>query len=198
MRTLSTLAAGCAAALLWAAPASALAVFKVALSGANEVPPVVSPATGAGTLTLLPVGPDYFLAYDILVGDPLDFVGPGGEPEQVVGMHIHAAPAGVNGAVIFNILADDDLSLDPGAPGGTRVTGLWDDADGGDIDVFAAALLATAPGRDTGYYVNVHTAAHPAGEIRGQITATPVPAALGLMGAGLAGLGLMARRRRGG
>jgi MYXO-CTERM domain-containing protein len=44
------------------------------------------------------------------------------------------------------------------------------------------------------YYVNVHTTLFPGGEVRAQLTQVPEPAAAGL--AGLAALGLLARRRR--
>jgi hypothetical protein len=45
-------------------------------------------------------------------------------------------------------------------------------------------------------YVNIHTLAHPGGEIRGQITALPVvPEPATMAGLGI-GVGLLALRRR--
>lgn len=51
------------------------------------------------------------------------------------------------------------------------------------------------------WYINIHTAAFPGGEIRGQViqaiaTPIPIPAALGLFGAGLASLAFLRRRKQ--
>jgi hypothetical protein len=47
-------------------------------------------------------------------------------------------------------------------------------------------------------YLNIHTDRYPQGEIRGFMVAAPIPepATWGMLGMGLAGLGMMARRRR--
>jgi hypothetical protein len=46
------------------------------------------------------------------------------------------------------------------------------------------------------YYINIHTAANGAGEIRGNLTAVPEPSILGLAGLGLITLGLRRQRKR--
>ena len=57
-----------------------------------------------------------------------------------------------------------------------------------------AALIAGILSGQT--YFNIHTANFPGGEIRGQLSQTPVPAGLVLLSSALLGLGLILRRNR--
>ena len=66
----------------------------------------------------------------------------------VIAAHIHSGPAGTNGPVVVPF----NPSLGPGCTTVTRELAL--------------AILHNR----SGYYVNVHTSLHPAGEIRGQLT----------------------------
>ncbi len=66
----------------------------------------------------------------------------------VIAAHIHSGPAGTNGPVVVPF----NPSLGPGCTAVTRELAL--------------AILHNP----SGYYVNVHTPLHPAGEIRGQLT----------------------------
>ncbi|MGH9362160.1 MAG: CHRD domain-containing protein, partial [Thermoanaerobaculia bacterium] len=109
--------------------------FIFHLSGDQEVPPVASPATGgcygeldsaAGELVLVCV--------HNVTGPTL--------------MHIHRAPAGANGPIVFNL-------GDPTSP----VQATWSGMTPADVADLLAGNL----------YVNIHTAGRPEGEIRGQI-----------------------------
>ncbi len=124
-------------------------IRSTTLSGTNEVPTNASTATGKGTFAL----------------DPLTGAIRGGAVISGLvgtGAHIHAAAAGVSGAVIIPLNLDTDGSWV--VPAGTFLTPTQFD------------LL-----RSGGLYVNVHSAAFPGGEIRGQI---PGDAAVGTGGGG--------------
>ncbi len=105
------------------------------LTGAEEVPPVTTAATGSATLELNPTLGT--LTYTVTTS------GLSG-----VAAHIHEAPAGVNGPIIF------------GLEGGPTT---WS----GKTAPLSAEQVTTL--KSGGFYVNVHTAANPGGEIRGQI-----------------------------
>ena len=167
--------------------------FVATLSGDQEVPPVVTPASGTAQLTLN-AAQDRLEIHLTIVGLDLDgSQTPGNMDDDVTSAHIHAAPAGLNGGVVFGFIGPNndlnaDLVIDPVA--GTIFSG-WDLNEGN-----ATTLAAQLPNLfNQGLYFNVHTLANPSGEIRGQILRVPEPLSLMLVATGLVA-GAAARRGR--
>ena len=88
---------------------------------------------------------------------------------RIIQSHIHMAPPGVNGPVVVFFFAPTPNTADKATTGDEfEVAGVRTPADftfpaGVTYADFLAAL------RSGGTYVNVHSPAHPGGEIRGQI-----------------------------
>ena len=135
--------------------------FIAHLSGDEEVPPVETLAQGQAIFHLNE--DDAALSYRLIVANI----------ENVSVAHIHCGAAGVNGPVVVflfgpatpavtvngilaeGIITDDDIIERPDSvqcPGGVA-----------DFDELVAKM------RSGDAYVNVHTTAHPGGEMRGQI-----------------------------
>jgi hypothetical protein len=136
-------------------PASPATSFTATLSGANEVPPVTTTATGTATLSVSGAQ----ITYTVNVTDL----------QNVLVAHIHVAPAGANGPIRLNLCGtgapEPDCST---SPTGVLVTGTNGTTFGDPPITFDSLLSAMRTG---GAYVNVHTDANPGGEIRGQIAA---------------------------
>lgn len=108
------------------------------LTGANEVPPNTSTATGVGNIRVLSDGS---------VSGTVSVSG-----MTATMAHIHEAPPGVNGKVIVPLTQTGANSF--AAPAGAKLT-----------EAQYASYLAG------NLYVNVHSAAHPGGEVRAQLAA---------------------------
>jgi hypothetical protein len=158
---------------------ASLIELRARLDGAQEVPPSGSVSTASAAMTY----DDVTMTLSWSIGQVTPFFGTG-----VIFAHFHgpAAP-GVNAAVQVWICANAG-----GGPVGTP-------SCGGAGAPFAAgsavitsdqanALLAEL------WYINIHTAELPGGEIRGQVLQAPAPATLALLGLGL--LGVAYRRRQ--
>jgi hypothetical protein len=134
-------------------------VFTGTFSGAQEVPPVTTSAGGTVYVFINPTGTEikYAVSYTGLSG-------------PLVAAHIHAGASGVNGQIML-----------PLTPGPSTMFGSLTQANFQSTSAattWAAALNLIRTGRA---YVNLHTAAHPQGEIRAQLkaaasAATPTPA----------------------
>jgi hypothetical protein len=110
--------------------------IQVKLTGAEEVPPVASTATGTGTIKVND---------DMTVSGSVTTKGIEG-----IAAHIHAGAAGKNGPPVIPL-----EQKSPGVwsvPAGAKLTS-------DQYKAFKAGEL----------YVNVHSAAHQGGEIRGQL-----------------------------
>lgn len=108
----------------------------VSLTGAQEVPPVATAASGSGAITI---------NADKTVSGSVTTKGITG-----VAAHIHDGAVGKNGGVAVPLAKDGDGKWT--VPAGARLTDAQYAAfEKGDL------------------YVNVHSAAHPDGEIRGQL-----------------------------
>lgn len=124
--------------------------FEATLSGGHEVPPVDTEATGEATFEL----DDDELHYEVTVADI----------EDVVAAHIHCGGVHENGPVGVTLYDDDPVSEDGVLAEGTITEPDQNNKCGWEtFDDMVAAL------RGDFTYVNVHTQANPAGEIRGQI-----------------------------
>jgi hypothetical protein len=126
--------------------------FRASLAGTSEVPPVTTTATGTASFTVDGTHLDYTLDVQNITG--------------AIAAHIHSAPAGTNGPPIVFLFQQ-------AAPGTNVANGSL---AAGSVD--ATDMIATAGVsydsmlsliRNGNAYVNVHTVARPAGEIRGQI-----------------------------
>ena len=128
-------------------------VRAASLAGSAENPAVTTTATGRGAVVVNPT------TKEITGGVTFSGLTP-----TTGGHHIHQAPAGnptANGPVIVGLILTPD-GKGATVPAGTTLT-----------DAQYAALIAGE------LYMNVHTAANPTGEIRGQLTGrTGITAAL--------------------
>ncbi len=123
----------------------------ICLSGSQEVPPNRSIATGIGRVTL--TADQTSINYEIMaMGLPI-------APD--IGAHFHLGAVGQNGAVVKNL----NFVPVPGTSTSWMLNGSWTTADATqpltspDVAAFLNGML----------YVNLHSAAHPMGEIRAQV-----------------------------
>jgi hypothetical protein len=169
MRRNPTLVLALAALLVCANRTQAATVmFDIFLDGLQETPPVATPATGTGSLTLDDLTGDYTIA-----GDFQDLIGTSNNA------HIHGpAAVGVGPAgVVVGLTFDFGVTTGTFSGAGTFTAGQMAD------------LL------DDLYYVNIHSTFRPGGEIRGQIVQVPEPGSMALLACGALGLIVAATRR---
>jgi hypothetical protein len=114
--------------------------LRFGLNGAQEVPPTNSTATGGCFVDLSDNATSLFMQCNHNVPNPTS-------------VHLHSAPPGVDGPVVFDLPAGSAFTLN--VPMSPR-----------SVADFAAGFL----------YVNVHNADFPQGEIRGQMVAGNAPA----------------------
>lgn len=122
--------------------------FRAELSGANQVPPVSTTASGLATFTVT----DGVVAYRI---DAFDL-------EDATAAHIHSGSASENGPIVVPLFAvEPPVTLQQGV----LVNGEFTAADVTELTF--DELLDIMRSGDA--YVDVHTTGNPAGEIRGQV-----------------------------
>ena len=162
-KLLTLTAAICVLPLLTVDVSADIFNFSATIDESQEVPPSGSSGTGSA-----------IIVFDD-VTNQLDWnISWSGLTGPAVGMHFHNAPAGINGPVVINI---------------GSISGLTSPSIGSTV---ISASIANEL-FDHNLYINIHTAAFPGGEIRGQV----IPEPSSLMVFALAGIpGLALRRRR--
>jgi CHRD domain/PEP-CTERM motif len=146
-----------------------LITFTATLDGSQQVPPNASIATGFGTVVLDDVADTMKvdLSWQNLTGPAL-------------AAHIHGPGAvGTNAAILFPF-TDVPAVMSGSIPEQT-------------IPITPAQIADLEAGL---YYMNIHTAMFPLGEIRGQLTQVPEPGTLALVATGAFALVVGAKRRR--
>ena len=181
---------------LFQAPTAQAAPITLAatLSGAAEIPPVVSPGTGQATAVLDPDAKTLELHISF-----------SGLTSNTTAAHIHCCIAAAqpgNFVVATTVPAFPGFPLDVTSGTYDHTLDLTDPSSYragfitaiGGIDNAAAALIAAL--ESGANYLNIHTTEHPSGEIRGTLVPVPEPASVVLLGTALAGLLLAGTIRR--
>ncbi|HWN82691.1 MAG TPA: CHRD domain-containing protein, partial [Candidatus Udaeobacter sp.] len=141
-KTLTPLLVAATMTFVLAGAALALPHATAKMTGAQEVPPVVTNATGTAAIRLNETRTA--LTYDITVN---------GLSGPITLAHFHRGAVGVAGPVVKTIT---------GSFSGSTATGVWRDTD---AEPLTPALVAEIMAGNI--YVNVHTTLNGGGEIRG-------------------------------
>lgn len=131
--------------------------YAIHMDGAQEVPAVSTTAYGGGMVS---VGRDQMDAHYMVVA--------GGLSGTLDGAHFHNGAMGTNGAVLFDLSA---AFMNNGAYGYLKST---------DSNPFNSASSLLFRGEMV--YLNIHTAANPNGEIRGQVNRGELCSSVSLAG----------------
>ncbi|GAA3553592.1 CHRD domain-containing protein [Snuella lapsa] len=128
-------------------------IFNVHLSGANEVPANDSEAFGRAIVRINKS--ETMIYYKVIVNNIMD----------VKASHFHMAPAGSNSGVVATLFTAGTSGWTNGllAEGTIQAENLQGALAGQELSALIDAIRAG------NIYVNVHTATHPGGEIRGQL-----------------------------
>lgn len=143
----------------------------VAMTGAQEVPPITNAeanATGTGTLTFNPTRNALGVINGGNVTFTVDYNFPGAT--TFTGLHIHEGPAGVAAGVVINTGINGAASalVSPTGKGLVSIT----------VPITTAAqigALTRCIANPTGFYVNIHTTLNGGGAVRGQLTSLSRP-----------------------
>ncbi len=135
--------------------AQAEELFKATLTGDQEVPPVITDTTGKAFLRLNKAETE--IEFQLHVNDGV----------RITQSHIHCAPVGVNGPIVVFLAGLHAAGLDIDGKWVSNATitdtSIVNTACGATVSALAASMRAGNT------YVNVHSVAHPGGEIRGQV-----------------------------
>jgi hypothetical protein len=93
------------------------------------------------------------------------------DPTNIVAAHFHCGRPGQNGPIVFGLISPGTLMLNGNVISGRLTNAAYTGADctaavGRPVNNIAALALAMQDGL---VYLNIHTTAFPAGEIRGQM-----------------------------
>lgn len=125
-------------------------MFRAGLTGAEEVEPVDTRARGRVVLFARTGSIDHRLIVS--------------NAREVIAAHIHCAPMAENGPVGVTLYAGGPVTVN-----GTLAHGPILAPDTGNNCGWATVGDVAAAAASGNAYVNVHTTAHPGGEIRGQL-----------------------------
>jgi hypothetical protein len=159
-----------ASAIVWTGqPVSGATLFAANLTGSQEVPAVVTPGTGFGTVLLNDA--QTMITVDETFANLTT-------PATASHIHDSTGGPGTSGPIVFPFTGV------PAATSGSIPEQTFAITSAQVTDLFAGKL-----------YFNVHTSVNPSGEIRGFINQVPEPSTMFMLGAGLAGLAFYARKR---
>jgi type VI protein secretion system component Hcp/Ca2+-binding RTX toxin-like protein len=150
--------------------------FRIALDGAQQVPAVISGATGLGTAIFDGVTSSMSITINVQSLDWAPLLGQASQTpsllDNVNGADIRNAPRGENGPMVLDWAGHgdaDDFAVSAVLADGSRtLASNWETTDANPISPFITTLAGATLGSDVPLYANFHTSAFPGGEIRGQ------------------------------
>lgn len=131
--------------------------FQANLAGTSEVPAVTTTATGTATFTVSGTTLQYSVTVSGLSGN-------------ATAAHIHVGAVGAAGGVRFDLCGTGAAGI-PAYTAGTSTTVVSNTTGHGVVQAGLTFDSLRILMGNFGAYANVHTAANPGGEIRGQIFA---------------------------